>query len=57
MIETKEGRNMRRLVVLVLLMATLGVVASSELTAEFEVAPRLVVDGDWPMWGLSLIHI
>tara|TARA_B000000460_G_scaffold91716_1_gene64189 strand:- start:316 stop:1791 length:1476 start_codon:yes stop_codon:yes gene_type:complete len=53
-IETKEGRNMRRLVVLVLLMATLGVVASSELTAEFEVAPRLVVDGDWPMWGSTL---
>ena len=45
---------MRRLVVLVLLMATLGVVASSELTAEFEVAPRLVVDGDWPMWGSTL---
>lgn len=45
---------MRRLVVLVLLMATLGVVASSELTAEFEVAPRLVVDGDWPMWGNTL---
>ncbi len=45
---------MRRLVVLVLLMATFGVVASSELTAEFEVAPRLVVDGDWPMWGNTL---
>ncbi|MBE21814.1 MAG: hypothetical protein CL481_06510 [Acidobacteria bacterium] len=54
MIETKEGRNMRRLVGLVLLMATFGVVASSELTAEFEVAPRLVVDGDWPMWGNTL---
>jgi outer membrane protein assembly factor BamB len=53
-IETKEGRNMRRLVVLVLLMTTLGVVASSELTAEFEVAPRLVSDGDWPMWGSTL---
>jgi|TARA_B100000745_G_scaffold142487_1_gene93157 outer membrane protein assembly factor BamB len=53
-IETKEGRNMRRLVGLVLLMATFGVVASSELTAEFEVAPRLVVDGDWPMWGNTL---
>ncbi len=45
---------MRRLVGLVLLMATFGVVASSELTAEFEVAPRLVVDGDWPMWGNTL---
>ena len=45
---------MRRLVVLVLLMTTLGVVASSELTAEFEVAPRLVPDGDWPMWGSTL---
>ncbi len=45
---------MRRLVVLVLLVATLGVVASSELAAEFEVATRFIAGGDWPMWGRTL---
>ena len=45
---------MRRLVVLVLLVATLGIVASSELAAEFEVATRFITDGDWPMWGSTL---
>ena len=45
---------MRRLVVLVLLVATLGIVASSELAAEFEVATRFIAGGDWPMWGRTL---
>ena len=45
---------MRRLVVLVLLVATLGIVASSELAAEFEVATRFIAGGDWPMWGSTL---
>ena len=45
---------MRRLVVLVLLVATLGIVASSELAAEFEAATRFIAGGDWPMWGSTL---
>ena len=41
---------MRRFAVSVLLVATFGVVALSEL----EVASRPVADGDWPMWGNTL---